>query len=180
VVKIGLAKKQPHSPHQTQWAAQFAVASELCKRGYQVALTLGNHPIIDLMVVSPQGIRFVVDVKGLYKGPNFWRVRAKEKTDQLFYVFALVPSDTDKRNRFFILTQGEANEGIRRDWNAAVARRKAKGREHCKSKAGTTCRWLIANHDGTRRSERFPGNRKSGRRERSYEKRRAKRLRCRW
>ena len=121
-------KKPPHSPHQTQWAAQFAVASELCKRGYQVALTLGNHPIIDLMVVSPKGKRFVVDVKGLYRGPNFWRVREKESTDQLFYVFALVPSDTDKPNRFFILTQNQANEGIQTDWTAAVARRKAKGR----------------------------------------------------
>jgi len=29
--------KKPRSVHQTQWAAQFAVASELCKRGYQVA-----------------------------------------------------------------------------------------------------------------------------------------------
>jgi hypothetical protein len=33
-------KKQRHSGHQTQWAAQFAVASELCKRGYEVALTM--------------------------------------------------------------------------------------------------------------------------------------------
>ena len=38
-------KKQRHSAHQTQWAAQFAVASELCKRGYEVALTMGNHPM---------------------------------------------------------------------------------------------------------------------------------------
>jgi hypothetical protein len=45
-----------------------------------------------------------------------------------FYVFALVPSDTKKGNRFFILTQSQATEGIRTDWNAAVARRKAKGR----------------------------------------------------
>ena len=28
--------------HQTQWAAQFAVASELCKRGYEVSFTMGN------------------------------------------------------------------------------------------------------------------------------------------
>jgi|ERR1700730_1791448 len=44
--KTNQDKKQPHSKHQTQWAAQFAVASELCKRDYQVALTtrtLGSH-----------------------------------------------------------------------------------------------------------------------------------------
>jgi hypothetical protein len=43
-------RKTRHSTHQTQWAAQFAVASELCKRNYEVALTLGNHPVIDLMM----------------------------------------------------------------------------------------------------------------------------------
>ena len=31
--------------NQTQWTAQFAVASELCKRGYEVAFTMGNHPV---------------------------------------------------------------------------------------------------------------------------------------
>lgn len=35
--------------HFTQWAAQFAVASELCKRGYEVAFTLGhNTPLADM------------------------------------------------------------------------------------------------------------------------------------
>jgi hypothetical protein len=129
MAKVKQPKKQPHSRHQTQWAAQFAVASELCKRGYQVALTMGNHPVVDLMVVSPKGIQFLVDVKGLHKGPNFWQVRRKEETDnKLFYVFALVPSDTHKANRFFILTQSQVNDGIRIDWKDAKARRKAKGR----------------------------------------------------
>jgi hypothetical protein len=39
--------------HQTQWAAHFAVASELCKRGYEVALTSGHTtPVADLMVAA--------------------------------------------------------------------------------------------------------------------------------
>jgi hypothetical protein len=46
-------KKPRHSHHQTQWAAQFGVAHELCKLGYQVALTMGNHPSVDMMVLSP-------------------------------------------------------------------------------------------------------------------------------
>ena len=69
--------KERHPPHQTQWAAQFAVASELCKRGYQVALTLGNHPAVDLMVQSPKGVQFTIDVKGLYKS-NYWVVKEKK------------------------------------------------------------------------------------------------------
>jgi hypothetical protein len=52
-----------------QWAAQFAVASELCKRGYEVSFTMGNAtPVADLMLVSPKLKRmFLIDVKGLYR-----------------------------------------------------------------------------------------------------------------
>lgn len=100
------------SGHQTQWAAQFAVASELCKRGYEVALTMGNHPTKDLMVSSPNDAAFYVDVKGLYKR-NFWAVRSKPERADVFYVFAFVP--TGKANRYFILTQAQVNEGIEKE-----------------------------------------------------------------
>ena len=67
----------------------------------------------------------MVDVKGQYK-PNFWAVRLKKKTrEKLFYVLAVVPEGAP--NQFFILTQDQANEGIRIDWEHARARRKAKG-----------------------------------------------------
>src|ERR1700730_6909236 len=82
--------QQRRSTHRTQWAAQFAVASELCKRDYEVALTMGNHPAVDLIVISPKGVPFCVDVKGQYRR-NFWPVRQKEKRDNLFYIFAYVP-----------------------------------------------------------------------------------------
>ena len=118
------SKKKRQSAHQTQWAAQFAVASELCKRGYEAGFTMGNHPAIDLMVVSPHGIKFLVDVKGQYK-PNFWPVRTITTRDKLFYVLAFVPEDAP--NEFFILTQGQVNEGIRIDLEHARALRKAKG-----------------------------------------------------
>ncbi|MGH6770260.1 MAG: hypothetical protein ACRECO_14695 [Xanthobacteraceae bacterium] len=111
--------KERRSAHRTQWAAQFAVASELCKRNYQVALTLGNHPAIDLMVISPKGTPFLIDVKGLYK-PAFWGVREKPERDNLYYVFALVP-DTGS-NQFFILTQRQVNEGIGRYRESGLAR----------------------------------------------------------
>ena len=101
------------------------MASELCKRGYQVAITMGNHPLIDLMVISPKGASFLVDVKGQYK-PNFWPVHPKKKTENLFYVLALVPEDAT--NRFFILTQDQANEGIRIDLEHGRALRRAEGR----------------------------------------------------
>jgi hypothetical protein len=118
-------KLERRSTHRTQWAAQFAVASELCKRGYEVAITLGNHPAIDLMVRSPNGIPFFVDVKGQYK-KNFWPVSRQRKRKDLFYILAYVPDDD--YNRFFILTQGQVNNGITRNFKQARSRRKAKRR----------------------------------------------------
>ena len=109
-MKKSIAKR--HSAHQTQWAAQFAVASELCKRGYEVALTSGNHPQIDLMVVSPKERHsFFVDVKGLYR-PNYWLLKKKPKRAGLFYVFVYVP--VGEANSFFILTQKQVNRQIRK------------------------------------------------------------------
>lgn len=117
--------KERHSSHQTQWAAQFAVASELCKRGYQVALTLGNHPAVDLMVQSPNGTKFTVDVKGL-QGRNPWVVRAKSLQDGLFYIFAFVP--TGAANRFHIATQKEVNAALKAKYEVDRKRALAKGK----------------------------------------------------
>jgi hypothetical protein len=103
-------KKKRRPTHPTQWAAQFAVASELCKRDYQVALTLGNHPAADLMATSPRGISFSVDVKGL-RSKNPWLVKRKPDATNLFYVLAHVPPG--KPNKFFIISQATANELIR-------------------------------------------------------------------
>ncbi len=93
---------------RTQWAAQFAVASELCKRGYEVSFTMGNHtPLADLMVVSPNLKQmFLVDVKGLYK-KNPFVVKRRTDRDSLFYIFTFVPND--QPNQFFVLSQNQTN-----------------------------------------------------------------------
>jgi hypothetical protein len=94
--------------HRTQWAAQFAVASELCKRGYEVAFTQGNQtPLADLMCVSPETkAMFLVDVKGLYK-PSPWMVKDKPLRVGLFYILAHVPAGA--ANNFWIVPQAEIN-----------------------------------------------------------------------
>lgn len=116
----GIKRTKKRTPtHHSQWAAQFAVASELCKRGYQVALTMGNHPKHDLMAISPQGVSFTVDVKGL-RSKNAWFVRRKPRTENLFYVLALVPPG--EANQFFIMSQTTANELIRGDTPASDIR----------------------------------------------------------
>jgi hypothetical protein len=97
--------------HRTQWAAQFAVASELCKRGYEVAFTQGNStPLADLMCVSPETkTMFLIDVKGLSVRSG-WMVKDKPARDGLFYILAFVPAGGD--NRFFIVPQADVNRLI--------------------------------------------------------------------
>lgn len=110
------------SAHRTQWAAQFAVVSELCKRGYEVAFTMGNHPKVDLMVISPHGNKFSIDVKGLYR-PNFWVVRPQEPVGKdIYYVLAYVPDN--KSNSFFVLTHEQVDSEIERE----IERIRASGR----------------------------------------------------
>jgi hypothetical protein len=102
--------KKPKRGHQTQWAAQFAVASELCKRGYEVSFTMGNAtPLADLMAVSPSGKMFLIDVKGLYR-TNPWIIKRKSVTSNLFYVLAFVPSD--QPNQFFVMSQKQVTNLI--------------------------------------------------------------------
>ena len=53
-------RKRRRNGRNAQWAAQFAVASEPCKRGHEVAFTLGhNTPLADLMVISPKKAAFL-------------------------------------------------------------------------------------------------------------------------
>lgn len=119
----GAAKGQ-----QTQWAAQFLAAAELVRRGYTVAFTTGNNtPDADLMVGSPKGELFWVDVKGLSSKTD-WLVRPKAARDRLFYILvALSPTSSGptKRDadRFFVLTQKEANT-LEREYRDAHPRNK--------------------------------------------------------
>jgi hypothetical protein len=85
---------------------------------------MGNHPQADLMVISPNRVPFLIDVKGLYK-KNYWLVRQQPARVELFYVFVFVPDNSS--NQFFVLTQEQVNEGIRTDLEHAKARKKAKG-----------------------------------------------------
>ncbi len=101
--------------HQTQWATQFLAAAELIRRGYTVSFTQGNNaPVADLMAGSPSSKLFWVDVKGL-ASKNAWLIKPKAPRDELFYVLVLLSplaQNSEKRaaDRFFVLTQTEANE----------------------------------------------------------------------
>ena len=82
------------------------------------------HPQIDLMVVSPAGKHFAIDVKGQYK-KNFWVISPKGQHSGLYYVLAFVPDD--QPNQFFVLTQAEVNCKISRIQKRSKTARIAKG-----------------------------------------------------
>jgi hypothetical protein len=99
---------------RTQWAAQFLVASELVRRDYTVAFTMGNNtPDADLMVGAPSHRQFWIDVKGL-SAKNAWLVRNKAAHSNLYYVLVYLSPLTQRDgirqlDRFFVLTQDEVN-----------------------------------------------------------------------
>lgn len=92
------------SRYCVQWAGQFFAAAELSRRGYQVALTLGNAEGVDLMAVTPSGRMIKVEVKAM-STRNFWRYRRIEPEDDLMYVFVYLGDD---RPHYYILTSMEA------------------------------------------------------------------------
>jgi hypothetical protein len=75
--------------YQTQWAGQFFAAAELARRGYLVALTLGNAQRADLLVESRTGQKFSVDVKGLATH-NWWLVTERDDHPD-YYILVCVP-----------------------------------------------------------------------------------------
>lgn len=127
--------------YRTQWAAQFFAAAELTRRNYRVSLTLGNAPDIDLMVVSPKGAHFSVDVKG-QASKNFWLIREREPKDTHYYILVYVPCEPAKLTppEFFIMASGDVKTHISQLREKAVAG----GRRWAASGAGIN--WGTAAH----------------------------------
>lgn len=98
--------------NQNEWSAVFLAAAELSRRGYCVALTLGpNAPLADLVVRSPQGKNFIVDVKGKGRSGR-WCVKPKAPTPNLFYILVrlgMTSTGIDRRaDTFFVMSQRTA------------------------------------------------------------------------
>lgn len=91
----------------TQWTAQFLVAAELCRRGCTVSFTMGNAtPVADLIVNSPSGRLFLVDVKGQITR-NGWRIQRRPLQPTLYYVFVLVGLAGGGDDHFYVMGHSE-------------------------------------------------------------------------
>ncbi len=96
----------------TSNAALFAVGSELSRRGYVVAFSIGNVARIDLLCTAPDGRTFKVQVKGISNKAGFYVQEsfftAKPQSD-LFLVVVYVPKKDDESPcQFFILSHEDA------------------------------------------------------------------------
>jgi hypothetical protein len=94
-------------------AGEYAVASELCRRGLYAQLTLGNRKKVDLLVAYPDGSYATVEVKA--KQAQFWPavkgLSPKEKNRFLVFV-DFQRKGSDERPDFYVLNS--------EDWGAWV------------------------------------------------------------
>jgi len=108
----------------SQWAAQFAVAAELVRRGYSIAFYLGNELLYDMAVRGrSSGNQFVLQIKGTQYGPPkkpqgigddilVGKLQTGKLTDLFVIVYAPVAKYALGANRgqpfrFFIATRQE-------------------------------------------------------------------------
>ena len=101
--------------HYTSWAATLATAAELARRCYDVTITFGNTPKVDLLAATREGLVFKVQVKGI-SGEYALRIQKsffEQLTQQNFFLFIVVvplPQDIAKPFQFFIMTHEESKK----------------------------------------------------------------------
>jgi len=91
--------------YKTQWAAQFFAAAELTRRGYLVSLTFGNTPVSDILVQSPEGHNFTVDVKG-QSTKNFWLIQRRPENPDHYFILVYISKKLEPP-RYFVLSSNE-------------------------------------------------------------------------
>ena len=78
------------SRHNVEQTARGYLMYQLAKRGYNVQITDSRFPTVDLLVVSPSGKHFGIDVKG-QRTKNFWRFNEREANQEFYFAFVYVP-----------------------------------------------------------------------------------------
>ena len=106
-----MTKTRPSS-NNSHLAGEYFVAAELYKRGFSVAMTLGNAKAIDLFAEKDQ--RTVnVQVKAISLRKNVgWPILKKKVFRKVIYVFVCLNAD-DHPPTFFIATGQEVRPRVR-------------------------------------------------------------------
>lgn len=69
-----------------------------------MSLTFGNAPVADLLVQSPEGALFTIDVKG-QSTKNFWLIQRREAKSNHYFIFVYLPKDGGSP-KYFIASSG--------------------------------------------------------------------------
>ncbi len=95
--------------NSTHLAGEYFVAAELYRRGYSVAMTLGNAKAIDLF--AERDARTVnVQVKAIRNKKSIgWPIMQKAIKDNIIYVLICL-NDSQAPPDYFICTSGEARD----------------------------------------------------------------------
>jgi hypothetical protein len=120
---------------KSEWTAIYQVAAELTRRDYLVGWVMGNTPEKDLMVESPKGERFNVDVKGATFAPrrrdgnpsaHAYPVQSQRlngvPVKGLYYVFVAIPPVPQEKCEFAVLSHQQLLDARRNeDMESAAA-----------------------------------------------------------
>jgi hypothetical protein len=96
----------------THLAGEYFVAAELYRRGYSVAITLGNAKAIDLF--AEKGARTVnIQVKAIRNRKSIgWPIMRDKIVDNVLYVFVCL-NDPGTPPQYFICTPEEARNKVK-------------------------------------------------------------------
>jgi hypothetical protein len=97
--------------NQTGIAAEYYVAGELSRLGYNVTFTFGNTKSIDLLIEREDRI-IAIQVKGIQRTKSIcWNLDKTKVKSNIFYVLVNLHVDVpSEKPEFFILTSNEALE----------------------------------------------------------------------
>lgn len=82
--------------HNVEQMARGYLMYELARQGYCVQITDSRFPSYDMLVVSPSGKHFGIEVKG-QSTKNFWRFDDRTPHPEMFYAFVYVPLEGTPR-----------------------------------------------------------------------------------
>ena len=125
-------------------AAQLLVASELNRRGWSAAVTLGNAPHVDVLCSNECGTKFVfVQVKSFHLESRSCAVGTKAENsyaEDFFWVIVGLSDSPDARDEFFIVPACDKAKNVamlHKQWLAAPGRRI--GQHHNDNKIRKVC-----------------------------------------
>lgn len=104
-----MAKSQ-NQKYQLSMAGEYGVCAELCKRGYDISITMGNTKAVDIFVFLQDGTMRRVEVKTTRSSrfvTRFFQKYFNKSLNNHPDIWVLVHIDTNNNSRFFILTHEE-------------------------------------------------------------------------